>query len=96
MKVKKRYSYMDTQGNRPNVESCDMCDASIVDIGNRRLSVPTCDSPNHDKRMFDPKFGIAILCQECYDNEVSYENKKPSDNIDLYYHNIGRFVLPNV
>jgi hypothetical protein len=54
MKIKKRYSYLDTQGNRPNVESCDMCDASIVDIGNRRLSVPTIDSPN----VFDPKFRL--------------------------------------
>ena len=75
MKVNKRYSYMDTQGNRPNVESCDMCDASIVDIGNRQLSVPTIDSPNHDKEMFDTKFGPTVLCQECYDDEVSYRNK---------------------
>jgi hypothetical protein len=60
MKIKKRYSYLDTQGNRPNVESCDMCDASIVDIGNRRLSVPTIDSPNHN------------ICQECYDKECLY------------------------
>jgi hypothetical protein len=74
MKVKKRYSYMDTQGNRPNVESCDMCDASIVDIGNRRLSVPTIDSPNHDKDVFG-YFAMAVLCQECYDDEVSYRNK---------------------
>jgi hypothetical protein len=76
MKIKKRYSYLDTQGNRPNVESCDMCDASIVDIGNRRLSLPTIDSPNHDKDVFDAKFGPTVLCQECYDNEVSYANVK--------------------
>ena len=73
MKIKKRYSYLDTQGNRPNVESCDMCDASIVDIGNRRLSLPTIDSPNHDKDVFDAKFGPTVLCQECYDNECLYD-----------------------
>ena len=67
MKVKKRYSYMDTQGNRPNVESCDECDASIVDIGGRRLSVPTIDSPNHDNKRFDVESGSTVLCQQCYD-----------------------------
>ena len=76
MKIKRRYSYLDTNGirHRPTVESCDVCSASIVDISvayigsGVHICVGGYPLPIHRPAYSDRFDDYKVFCRACYED----------------------------